>query len=70
MLYIENANKHSSHPCDRDRFVSFVKCSHDEGDNSIDTVIELEEILLQNNFPEYTVNSLLSNYEFGRLVLK
>ncbi len=69
LLYIESANKDISHPCDEDRFVDFVKTSHIVNDNSAIVAEELEEILESNRFTENMVRSLVSSYEFGRLLL-
>ncbi len=69
LLYIESANKDISHPCDEDRFVDFVKTSHIVNDNSAIVAEELKEILESKRFTENMVRSLVTSYEFGRLLL-
>lgn len=69
MNYIENANKHDSHPLDNERFVEFIKTSHSVKDDIADCSIELYNTLKNYNFPEYKVDSLISAYEFSRRVL-
>ena len=69
MNYIENANKHDSHPLDNERFVEFIKTSHFVKDDIVECSIELNEILMDYNFPGYKVDSLVSAYEFSRRVL-
>jgi len=69
LLYIENANKNFFHPCDENRFADFVKTSHIVNDNSINVAEELEEILKSSHFTENMIRSLITSYEFGRLLL-
>jgi len=70
LIYISNSDKNDdSHPCDRERFADFVRTSHLKGDNKVDVVIKLGEILESNNFSEHMISKLISLYEFGRLLL-
>lgn len=52
-------------------FIDFIKTSHSMNDDEIETLEELEDILRSDKgFPEYRVERLLHNYEFGRQLLR
>ena len=68
-LYVENANNSLPHPCDDERFVDFIKTSHMMKDISADVAEELEDVLCKKHFTESMIGSLVSAYEYGRLLL-
>ena len=69
-LYMEDANKYLIHFCDEDRFIEFVIESYKHNDDMVDTREELGEILKDNKFPDYRINNLQINYEFGMSLLR
>lgn len=71
MVYANNANKSFVHPDDEERFIDFVKTSHLMNDDERETLEELNHVLFEDGgFPEYRVERLLHNYEFGRQILR
>ena len=70
-VYVNHTNKSLVHPNDEEMFIDFIKTSHSMNDDEIETLEELEDILRSDKgFPEYRVERLLHNYEFGRQLLR